>query len=265
MPADIDPIAEVETPSPLMINRGARLRRIFVVVLATWLVLVCGVVLAVSWRNPIQRAVIGMALGLILLWIGGCGMAMWRWRALWCRLAASVPLPWMLKFVLGCTTLALTEEAITTLMTNCAPLFGVRIGQAYITASANYFDVVLYHSVVVFVPFFVCWSVMLRWWKFPPFAVFVLFGITGTLCETIAFGPQNLANFALWIFVYGLMVWLPAHWPPAERTACVPPWWGYPVAVVLPFLFMPLMAVLSPWILLTSKHPPIHFPPIGGG
>jgi hypothetical protein len=105
------------------------------------MLVVSGLVLAVSWRNPAHRAVIGMAWGLIVLWIGCCGLAMWRWREGLCRLAARVRLPWQVKFVLGCTTLALTEEAITTLMTNCAPLFGVTLGEAYITASANYFDV----------------------------------------------------------------------------------------------------------------------------
>ncbi len=245
-------------------HRGTTRHRVVVIALAIWMVFVSGAVLAVTWRNPVHRAVIGMAWGLIVLWIGGCGLAMWRWRHLWCGLAARVRLPWMLKFVLGCTLLALTEEAITTLMTNCAPLFGVPIGKAYITASANYFDVVLYHSVVVFVPLFIGWAVMLLFWKFSPFAVFVLFGITGMLCETIAFGPQNLGNFGFWMFVYGLMVWLPAQWVPAERPAREPRWWAYPLAVVLPFLFLPLVAVLEPWIWLTPKHPPIHFPPIGG-
>ena len=247
-----------------MNDLAAKRRRIFIRILATWLVLVSSLVLAASWRNHPQRAVIGMAWGLILLWIGGCGLAMWHWRDLWCRLADRVRSPWMLKFVLGCTTLALVEEAITTSMTNCAPLFGVRIGQAYITASANYLDVVLYHSVVVFVPLFIGWAVMLRWWRFTPFAVFVLFGITGTLAETSFAGPQAFANFGLWIFVYGLMVWLPAHWVPAERTAREPRWWTYPLAVILPFLFMPLLLALAPWLWLTPKHPPIHFPPIGG-
>ena len=182
--------------------------RILVLSLAAWMVVVSGVVLAATWANPVHRAVLGMAWGLIVLWIGGCGLAMWRWRDLWCRLAARVRLPWGMKFVLGCTILALVEEAITTTMTNCAPLFGVEIGQAYITASANYFDVVLYHSVVVFVPMFIGWAVMLWRWRFSPLAVFVLFGLTGLLAETITFGPQNLGNFAFWIFVYGLMAWL---------------------------------------------------------
>ena len=97
-------------------------------------------------------------------------------------------------------------------MTNCAPLFGVPFGQAYITASANYFDVVLYHSVVM-------WNRL----------------------------------------VYGLMVWLPAHWAPPAALARVPRWWVYPIAVVAPFLFLPLLVVLAPWLWLTPKHPPIHF------
>jgi len=229
------------------------------------MVILTGLVLVVSWKNHPQRAVLLMAWGLIILWIAGCGLTMFHWRDFWCRLAAGVRLPWGLKFVLGCTFLACLEESITTLMTNCAPLFGVKIGQAYITASANYFDVILYHSVVVFVPFFIAWAVMLRYWKFSPFAVFVIFGITGTICETLFSGLQQLGSFGFWILVYGLMAWLPAHWPPADRSASEPRWWAYPLAIFIPYLFMPLMPVLAPWILFTAKHPSIHFPPLGGG
>ncbi len=109
---------------------------------------------------------------------------------------------------------------------------------------------------------FVGWAVMLRRWRFSPLAVFVLFGLTGLFAETVSFGPQNLGNFAFWIFVYGLMMWLPAYCVPTERPARRPRWWAYPLAVVIPFLFLPLMGVLSPWLWLTPKHPTIHFPPI---
>ena len=51
-------------------------------------------------------------------------------------------------------TFALIEEGIATAMTNFAPLFGVEMGEVYITASGNDMDVVLFHSVVVFVPQF---------------------------------------------------------------------------------------------------------------
>lgn len=244
---------------------GDRRRRAVVLGLGIWMMAVPGFVLAAVWPKPAHRAVLLMAWGLILIWVLGCGWVMWRGHPLWDRLATKLPLPWPLKFVLGCTLLALLEEAITTSMTNCAPLLGVEVGQAYITASAHYLDVVLYHSVVVFVPLFIGWAVLLRWWRFTRFAVFVLFGITGLLAETISFGPQNLGNFAMWIFVYGLMVWLPAGWVPAERPAKPPRWWAYPAAVILPFLFLPTLFVLAPWLWLTAKHPPIHFPPIGGG
>jgi hypothetical protein len=254
---------EVKLPEPSA--TPARWPRRVVVFLAVWMVAVSSVVLVAVWSNPTHRAVLGMAWGLILLWIGGGGWAMWHWADRVNRVAARLPLPWGLKFVLGCAALACAEEAITTAMTNCAPLFGLEIGQAYITASANYFDVVLYHSVVVFVPMFVGWALLLRWWRFTPFAVFLLFGITGLLAETLSFGAQNLGNFALWIFVYGLMVWLPAHWVPAERTARAPAWWAYPLAVVFPLLLVPMAFVLSPWLWLTPKHPTIHFPPINGG
>jgi hypothetical protein len=53
--------------------------------------------------------------------------------------------------VLFCTLLALAEEAVTTTMTNLAPLFGVKMGEVAITASANYIEVVTQHSVIVFV------------------------------------------------------------------------------------------------------------------
>ena len=254
----------IKTSTTSAPSRVSRWQRALIIALGIWATLVPGIVLFAVWKNLVQRAVLGMAWGLIMLWIGGCGLVMWHWRDTWDRLAAKVRLPWMLKFVLGCTALALTEEAITTLMTNCAPLFGVRVGEAYITSSANYFDVVLYHSVVVFVPLFVGWAVMLRFWTFSPFTIFLLFGITGTLCETLSFGLQNLGDLGFWTFVYGLMVWLPGRWVPPDRGAKPPRWWAYPLAVVLPFAFLPLIFLLAPWLWLTAKHPSIHFPPIGG-
>lgn len=233
-----------------------------VLLLATWMLAISTLVLIASWQTAHHRAVIGMAWGLILLWIGGCGFIMWHWREVLAGGLRRFPGPWWLRFIGACTLLALIEEAITTGMTNAAPVFGVEIGAAYITASANYLDVVLYHSVVVFVPMFVAWAILLRRWSFSPFAVFILFGITGLLAETISFGPQNLGNAGMWIFVYGLMVWLPAFaFSPHPESKPVK-WWHYPVAVVVPMLFVPLVALIAPWIWLTPKHPSIHFPPI---
>jgi hypothetical protein len=44
-------------------------------------------------------------------------------------------------------------------------------------------------------------AVILSCYDFSPFAVFLLFGLTGTLAET-TFGPQHLLEFGPWIFVY---------------------------------------------------------------
>ena len=70
---------------------------------------------------------------------------------------AAIPLDWRVRFVLFCTAMALIEEVITTTMTNCAPLCGTTPAEAHITASTNYFVVVCFHSVVVFIPMFTRW------------------------------------------------------------------------------------------------------------
>lgn len=70
---------------------------------------------------------------------------------------------WQVKFILlGIIAMTLLEEAITTFMTNLAPFFGVKVGEAYITACTNYLDVVLLHSVIVFVPWFIAWAWILK-------------------------------------------------------------------------------------------------------
>ena len=49
----------------------------------------------------------------------------------------SLPTPWQLRFIVLGILMALPEEVMTTKMTNLAPLFGVKVGEAYITASAS--------------------------------------------------------------------------------------------------------------------------------
>jgi len=237
-------------------------KTVTVAALAVWLVVATSLVTIVTWRNPRIRAVIGMGWGLVILWIAIGGSLMHRFRVPISAWAAKVRLDWRLKFVLFATALALLEEAITTSLTNLAPWFGVRIGQAYITASTNFFDVVALHSVVMFVPLFVGWAVILWRYDFSPFAVFILFGITGTVMETNFF-LKNPLEFGLWIFVYGLMVYLPAYCVPKNRNCRDPKWWHYPLAVLVPFLFIPLVPLPLLAGLLFPHHPKFHFPPIG--
>jgi hypothetical protein len=238
-------------------------RSIFVMALAFWLVLTTSAITIFVWQNHRARAIISMGWGLILLWIFLGGLLMHGFREPIRAAVARIHLDWRLKFILFATTLALIEEAITTTMTNLAPLFGVKVGEAYITASANYLDVVVLHSVVPFIGLFIGWAVILWRYNFSPFAVFLLFGLTGTMAE-MTFGLQHAREFGLWIFVYGLMVYLPAFCVLTDRQARAPRWWHYPLAVVVPFLFVPFNPLI--WIsgLLNPHHPKIHFPPIGG-
>ena len=236
---------------------------VFIAALALWLLGTTSAVTAFVWSNHRARAVIGMGWGLILLWVFIGGALMYGYREPIRAAVTRVRLDWRLKFVLFATLLALVEEAITTTMTNLAPLFGVKVGEAYITASTNYTDVVAFHSVVVFIPMFVAWAVILWRYSFSPFEVFVLFGLTGTMAE-MSFGAQHAREFGLWIFVYGLMVYLPVFCAPVNRQARVPRWWQYPLAVVVPFLFIPVVPLPLITHLFSPNHPKIHFPPIAG-
>ena len=198
--------------------------------------------------KPIDRAVILMADGLILSWIiiGGSLTPMLRIRLV--PKLSALPVNWRVRFVLLCTAMALLEEVITTTMTNLAPLFGTTPEDAHITASTNYF-VVCFHSVVVFVPMFVAWALMLSWWRFSPLKVLLLFGITGSIAEASIQHSNLIAGF--WVFVYGLMVYLPACTVPEDRSAKPPRWWHYPVAVFFPFPFVVLAApavLLREWL-----------------
>ena len=228
-------------------------------ILAVYGLVVTSLVTVLVSHNRIERAVVGMAWGLIILWIilGGILARVYRDKVR--RFVLRVPLRWKTKFVLFATVLALIEEAITTTMTNMAPVFGVKVGEAYITASANYLDVVLGHSVIVFVPMFVAWAWLLGRYDFRPATVLLLFGLTGTLAEAGSFGLQNLAQVGMWVFVYGLMVYLPAYCAPADRGARQPLVRHYVLAVFLPFLFViPVAGVVG------YLHPvKIHFQPIG--
>lgn len=191
-----------------------------------------------SDAGPDQKAVIKMALGLILVWIILGGFLMLRFREAVRGFVLGIPLPWWLKFPLFCTLLALVEEGVTVSMTNLAPLFGSQTGRAFITASANYLHTVLFHSVIVFIPMFLVWTLLLRFFDFSPSQVFLLFGLTGSLAE-MSMSPTNvLAGF--WVFVYGLMVYLPAYSLPRDRPARKGRWWAYPLAVVAP-LFSPVL------------------------
>jgi len=201
--------------------------------------------LILSSDSPVhEKAIIKMAWGLILIWIILIGSLMYRFRDAISALVQRIPLPWQVTFPVFCTILAFLEEAVTVTMTNLAPLFGAEIGQAFITASANYLHTVLFHSVIVFIPMFLVWTVLLHYFDIPPLHVFLLFGLTGSIAE-MSMSPTNiLAGF--WFFVYGLMIFLPVYSLPENRKAKKPKWWAYPLAVVSPLLSPILLLPVTP-------------------
>lgn len=173
---------------------------------------------------------------LVLIWCFGFGLTSYFGRDPFKRMFQAVPISWQLKFVITAIGLAMLEEVVTTALTNAAPLLGSELGAAMITASTNYFEVVFLNSVwPVFVPWIFAWTVLLSRVAFPTNHVFLLFGLLGTLAET-TFGLGALTA-GFWFFVYGLMVYLPAYSLP-QRDARPPRWWHYPLAILLPFLFM---------------------------
>lgn len=237
-----------------------RLTSIFILLLALYLLFTTTVVYIVMRENRVGHALISMGIGLIFFWILVAGTAMYVLRDRAKTFIQNIPLQWQVKFIIFGILLAMLEEVITTTMTNLAPLFGAKIGEVYITASANYFDVILHHSVIAFVPWFIAWAWILKRYDFSPFWVFLLFGLNGLFAESLSFGLQHLGEFALWIFVYGLMIYLPAYTIPAERGAQRPRLWHGLLALILP------LVIGIPWALLIQfifpNHPSIHFPPI---
>lgn len=246
--------AEADAP-PVEANR---LVSLVMVVLALWAAFIVAIMAigAVSESDVAGRAVYRMVVVHALLWMALGGGLMWRFRdgvRAWVLRQRG---GWRVKFVVFCVVLALLEEASTTLMTNLAPVFGAPFGSAYITASADYLDVVLLHSVIVFAPMFVVWAWLLARYAFSPAAVLILFGITGWLAEAISFGAQPIA-LGLWVFIYGLMVYLPAYSLPHERGARPPNVLHYVLALVLP-----IVGAIPVALVVGALHPvSIHFAP----
>jgi hypothetical protein len=118
---------------------------------------------------------------------------------------------------------------------------------ARITASKNYLEVVFLNSVIAFVPMFLCWGWLLSRYDFRPSEVLLLFGLNGTLAETLSFGPQNLLQVGMWTFVYGLMAYLPACAVPVARGARPARWWHWLMAVFLPLVFILPLAAWIVW------------------
>jgi hypothetical protein len=136
---------DVEAPAGPDRRHASWFARALVWLFGVWVVVIALFFLAttLSPSDPITRAITGMALGLFLFWIvlGGALSLLLRGRVR--NVLRRFDAHWRIAFVLFAALMALLEEAVTTTMTNAAPLWGAPVGKAYITASANYLEVVL--------------------------------------------------------------------------------------------------------------------------
>jgi hypothetical protein len=208
--------------------------------------------------EPKLRAVTGMALGVLWIWVALIGGALHWTRDRWIRWGCAAKIGAPSLFFVATTLLACVEEAVACAMTTSAPLWGMRVGEAYITASANCLDLVVLHSVVAFVPSIAAWALWMRRVRFDPRAVSAVFGVQGLLGESIAYGTQSLSNAGFWVLVYATMAWLPAQMacaksPVARRAR----WWHYPAAVLTGWA-----ATVPVTIALHASHPGLHFAPL---
>jgi hypothetical protein len=236
----VDPTKEFLDTS----GRGAyRLLKFYAVWLVAFHALFMIAMLSVG--DPYGIAIMGMGTGLLVIWVVIGGLIQRRVREpLRLRMRDNPGRP-VLKFFLFATLMVCLEEAVTTAMTNTAPLYGFSPYEAFITASPNYLEVIALHSVVVFLPHYLVWGLLLKRYQFHPAWVVILYGLTGLLCEGIAFGwEQNLPMFAFWTFVYGLIVYLPAYAINFGDDRKRPGVGAYVLALVGPFL----MSI--PWTLL---------------
>src|SRR6185369_16717453 len=90
--------------------------------LLVWVVVSTSLVLILNFQHRLTRAVIGMGCGLIVLWVFLCGGLMVRFQDRIRERVRHWRWDWRIKFVLMATFLACVEEAVTTSMTNLAPL-----------------------------------------------------------------------------------------------------------------------------------------------
>lgn len=195
-----------------------------------------------SAGNPEEIAIIKMALGLSFIWIVLWGISQYLLKDKIKGMVSIWKQDWERKFMTMCVVLVLIEEAIATTMTNMATTFWGTPGVAFITASSNYLEVILFHSVIVFIPMFYAWKIILKKYDFRAPTVLLLFGLSWVIAE-IFINPQAAVAW-FWIFIYGCMIALPVYCLP-ERGAKKPNLFAYLQALILPTLFAMPMALVA--------------------
>lgn len=193
-----------------------------------------------------EKAILKMGVALVVIWVIIGGTLMYSLRDIFKFIVSKINISWKKKFFIFTLSLILIEEMITTTITNLAPLFGGIIGKSFITASTNYFEVIFFHSAIMFVPFILVWIYLLSKYDFSVGQVFLLFGLLGTIAESMLQPVALISGF--WFFVYGLMIYLPTYTLPYRDGLKKPGLWAYLQSIILPLIFSIPMSFFVIWL-----------------
>ena len=199
-----------------------------------------------TW-SPNDLAIIKMWIWLFIIWWIIWWFFQFALKNIIKKIVHMTPEKWKMKFFVMCVLLVSIEEFIAVIMTNNAENFWWEVGKAYITASSNYFEVIFLHSIIVFLPMFYSWVVLLKKYSFSASQALFFFGVSWIIWE-IFMNPIALISW-FWIFIYWLMIALPVYCLP-KRDVKKPWFFAYIQALVLPTLFS-LPAV---WIALFLQN-----------
>ena len=190
-----------------------------------------------------DKAMVSMSTALLVLWVGVCGFIILKTREK-IRKRFTSPNFFVLKFFIFAILMCMIEELITTSLTNTAYLWGLSPYEVYITGSPNYIEVLTKHSLIAFLPQFLCWGIIVSKYDISAQNVLIIYGITGYLNELIAFGiGPNVMSLPFWILVYGLILYLPAYALKRKHGLKEPNIAHYILFIVVPII------VSIPWIL----------------
>lgn len=179
-------------------------------------------------------AIMKMSIFLSFLWIIIWGTFQYFFKDIVRKMINMTEKKWKKKFFVLCIILVWIEEAIAVTMTNNVVQFWWEPWKAFITASTNYFEVIFLHSIIVFIPMFYAWILLLKKYDFSTAQVLFFFWISWIIWE-IFMNPIALISW-FWIFIYGLMIALPVYCLPKRNLR--KPWFTWYVwALILPTLF----------------------------
>ena len=242
-------------PDMKTVAAPARQRATWFVRALVWLFGVWAVIIALFFLlatltspDPVTRAIAGMALGLFLFWIVlGGALIVLRKRACPAPVRRALASPCRVRH-----SPALLEEAVTTTATSTAPLWVSRSADLH-HRLGNYLSRALSrHRLCADVHRLGGWAT-LRLLA----AIFILYGCTGRLPR------RNLrrakpVGLGFWVYVYGLMIYLPVCAVPPDRGARKPGVWACLLALILPIL-----AAIPVALIILTLNPPQHaFAPI---